>query len=201
MYTGDIDAGNKNTVYERNKGGLDPNYTKYIQISLRDFGQPNLPLNGVYDAALEAGVKAWQSFVGTPTDGKVDSQTKSTLAKAWKDMDAAQYEGILARVKSGTNKASAKYIEAARASVAIDELASNHPFKKIGYTGSTAAANIVDTITAYTPSALKTDPKFSNVIVKNIRVSPGAFAGSSGYPGITINAIDALSSRRYSKIN
>jgi peptidoglycan hydrolase-like protein with peptidoglycan-binding domain len=201
MYSGDIDAGNKNIVYEKNKGGLDPNYTKYIQISLRDFGQPNLPLNGVYDASLEAGVKAWQSSVGTPTDGKVDSQTKSTLAKAWKDMDAAQYEGVLARVKSGTNKASAKYIEAARASVAIDELASNHPFKKIGYTGSTAAANIVDIITAYTPSALKTDPKFSNVIVKNIRVSPGAFAGSSGYPGITINAIDALSSRRYSKIN
>lgn len=191
VYSGDIDAGNVSTVYEKNKGGLDPNYTKYIQISLRDFGQPNLPLNGVYDASLEAGVKAWQSFVGTPTDGKVDSQTKSTLAAAWKGMDAAQYGAILARVKAGTSSGSAKYIEAARASVSIQETPQRQPFKKITYTGSTAPATIVDTIHVLMPDKYKDTNQFRNVKINSITINPGSFAGSSGYPGITILGIVA----------
>ena len=194
-YSGDIDAGNKNIVYFTDKSvgsgtsQMDINFIKYIQISLREFGQPNLPLNGKYDAALAAGVRAWQGVRGTPLDGKVDSQTKSTLAAAWRTMDAAQYAAILARVKVGANSGSAKYIEAARASVSIEETPQRRPFKKITYTGSTAPAVLVDTIHVLIPDKYRDTNQFRNVKINSISINPGTFANATSYSGLAVKDI------------
>lgn len=190
-YSGDIDAGNVTVVYEVGKAGMLTDYIKYIQITLREAGY-NCLLNAKYDTGTANAVRQFQLDQAGYEDGKIDSQTKSFMAKFWRNMDAATYEGIVARVRAGANSGAAKFITAARGSVAIDQLASVHPFKKITYTGSTAPAVMKDTIYTYLPTKYKSSP-FSDVVINSITVSPGAFPGNSGYTGITINEISAVS--------
>lgn len=196
LYTGDIQQGNVATGYGVGKSGLLPDYTAYIQISLREFGI-TCPLTKVYDTATANAVRTFQRQSGARfVDGVVDSETKALLASGvWKmirNSDPNRFTTIINRV-TANNPGVVKFINAAVSAIEIHELPSREfNYRKISFSGSTGPQKVLDTIWIGVPVE-QLPSGAQNIVVNSITVVPGsAFAGASSYKGLSLVSAKAI---------
>lgn len=116
-YTYDIDEGNTSVQYKKGASGMDKNYIKYIQYTLKVYGA-NIQADGSFGSATETAVKNFQqdkklrvSVNDGVGDGVVDSETKEALANFWLSKTDQEVANSIFLIK---DENVSKYIRAAR---------------------------------------------------------------------------------------
>ena len=198
FYSGDIDLGNTTAQHKLGSKG---NYVKYIQYTLAYSGIEsikNIQIDGSYGKQTESYVEKFQTEKKLIwVDGVVDSQTKSYLARVWKEIskNTSRYLNIRSKILKA-DPAVVPFILKAVEAPELNELpGSEQNYKRISFTGSPSGGpqgTIKDIIFVRVPEKFNTkkaENKISQVVINSIKIIPGTFAGASNYKGIKVTKI------------
>lgn len=185
LYTGDIDLHQDGRIWRVGSPAYAHDYVRYIQYSMNILANEKLALDGIYGSQTAAAVERFQTSKGERyLDGKVDSETKSFIAFAWKQLKLSNAQ-LYADAKAYVEKTGFyKYIDAVEKSGTVATIGTD-VYQKLSFSGFEGPSTARDIIFFQVPSGIDTidkiviepdsNPTWRNYVVDSYGYSSNAF--------------------------